>query len=113
MPFPLPQEFSFGFCGLNPPGIPGCSRSVQLAPVVRIRCAGAESGCSQKSQSICQESMLMQQTFTRYAARLGHAAPKTADEIRRATTDAFPKEKITRQQPNGGGVLVAIEQHEL
>jgi hypothetical protein len=67
MPFPLPANFSFGWCGLDPTVLPGtCTTSVRLASKVSVSCS-TKPGCAPN----CEKSVLFQGAFARYEARLG------------------------------------------
>jgi hypothetical protein len=75
MPFPLPTNFSFGVCGVDPTLMPGCSVAVRLAAKINVRCSTA-AGCTPS----CATSPLFQDVLARYADRFGdtHASASAA-----------------------------------
>lgn len=66
MPFPLPANFSFGQCSVDPSVMPGCATTRPLASTVSVMCS-TKSGCS----PACATSPLFQATLARFGARLG------------------------------------------
>jgi hypothetical protein len=72
LPYPLPVNFSFGVCGVDPSLVPNCSARISLATNLSVRCSAAP-GCTRG----CETSQLFQQVLTRYTARLASGATAT------------------------------------
>ena len=56
MPFPLPGNFSFGFCGIYSNLIPNCATRMELVPKIPVQCSSSP-GCTRA----CESSLLFQQ----------------------------------------------------
>ena len=89
LPFPLPVNFSFGICDVDPAAtlaIPGCSTEVQLASTISVRCA-ATAGCSTK----CESSELYQSVLTRFAGRLGGMSGIVSSTVPASKSEDLPQ----------------------
>jgi hypothetical protein len=88
MPFPLPANFTFGVCGIDPSVLPNnnCTTAVRLASKVSVRCS-SQAGCNPN----CQSSALFQGVFARYEARLGSGTAASLASTAREKPQAGPK----------------------